>query len=321
MDRILCYIKNGKGIGALFLLGLSALYVLISALSLNIEKTGIADNLQEVADQILPIKIEDGTLVVPHDVRRQAVLDFSGDELSTKLTTDENGKILDSNKKDSIMVFIVDPTIEALDREENVFQGIYLTKHNLFVVGDDEVRIKPYAGTGDIDIPAGDYREQIISFINAFKWIFAAAGLVLLFLYYFLGVLFFSLCTAILAALSKREISFDSKMRLNTVAFAALSLLSYALLHLFEYDVSATVFFCLMILAEICYLAKLPKVIKMVVSVEEPSEIQTIEIEDEVSTETEDEVVSNVETKAKSQTKAKPQSKPKAKSSKPNSKK
>lgn len=257
MCKILNYIKNGKGIGGWFILALSVLYILIGAIKFDINKPKLVSVIQAAADQVLPIKIQNGVLTQPAQARRQAILEFSDDAQDYKIRSEGDKALSDDENNQNSMVFVVDPTISSLEKEEVIFPGVYLTKNAAFLVNNDEIRIKPYSQ--DVEIVKADYSNEISAFLTALQWFIIGAGIIFLFLYYLIGVLFFSFCTSILTALTRRNMSFDSKMRLNTICMIVISLFSYVLLQLGEINLHYGIFFALMILGELTYLAKLPK--------------------------------------------------------------
>lgn len=259
MNKILNYIKNGKGIGGWFILALSVLYILIGAFKFDVNKPKLVSVIQAAADQVLPIKIQNGVLTQPAQSRRQAILEFSDDAQNYNIRSNDNNDNSNANTQNNqnSMVFVVDPTISSLENEEVIFPGIYLTKNAAFLVNNDEIRIKPYSQ--DVEIQKADYSNEISAFLTALQWFIIGFGIIFLFLYYLIGVLFFSFCTSILTALTRRNMSFDSKMRLNTICMIVISLVSYILMQVVGISLHYSIFFALMILAELTYLVKLPK--------------------------------------------------------------
>ena len=67
MNKIFNYIKAGRGIGAKFLLIYAFIVAIVYASSVKIMGNEIVPVLQNAADQLLPVKIENGTIVEPAD--------------------------------------------------------------------------------------------------------------------------------------------------------------------------------------------------------------------------------------------------------------
>ena len=65
MNRIKNYILNGQGLGIKYLAALAILASLVFAIFVRVEGAQYIPYAQEVADQMLPIKIVDGQIVQP----------------------------------------------------------------------------------------------------------------------------------------------------------------------------------------------------------------------------------------------------------------
>ena len=109
MQKLITYIKQGKGIGALWLLIFGALVAFYSAYSVHKNLPELVPYAQKLADDILPIKIENSKLVIPQE---------------PKTLTYTIGK-------DSVIVEI-DPTKDLLQEVEK--PGFYLTRSYFYSI-------------------------------------------------------------------------------------------------------------------------------------------------------------------------------------------
>ncbi len=221
MDKILNYIKNGRGLGLKILLIFT---LIISVYVAGLIKTGGTDMIplaQQVADQLLPLKVENGVIVDPVDTVRTASL--------------ADGMIR--------LPLVIDTSIDTLDTSR-LEQGVYLTRTTLYTINKNEVRIKKLEGS--FYLPQQDYTDFFNYVLN---WVAVLSFFLVLifgFLIYFLICVFYALCASIIARLSKKQYNFETRMRLTMISFITAEIIAIPLNWL---NVNSTLLFFVIVIA------------------------------------------------------------------------
>lgn len=200
MNKINNYILNGQGLGVKFLLGLSVLMALLFAIIVRVKGVDYIPYAQEIADQMLPIKIENGIVVKPYNTIKAARLQVSDYAAPVQVP------------------LVIDTRVDSLDTNQ-LPQGVYLTRTKLYTVNQNQVKMMNLEG--DFDLPKADYTEDFKSWLNwsaVIGGIFAAVGL---FVFYLLLTMFYALCTQFIAWIASRNFDFDRRMRLSALTLVA----------------------------------------------------------------------------------------------------
>ena len=230
MKKILNYIANGKGTGALWLFLFSLIMTVYAVTTLNnILPQGIP-YVQKFADDILPLKVENQKLVVPENTIMQHIYNFG----------DEEYRVVVDSTKDLLV-------------EEEYKPGVYLTRSYIYTIKENDVRRQ--AWKTDFNLPKQDYTPMLQTFV---KWVIGFASIIgpfVYFLCFFVAVLFYAFCSGFSCALNKTELDFKTKMRLNVLLFIAVYILSTLCSHI-NIDFSMLGFFLLMIASQILSVKK-----------------------------------------------------------------
>lgn len=230
MKKILNYISNGKGIGALWLLLFAVIMTVYAATTLNnILPQGIP-YVQKFADDVLPLKVENQKLVVPENTIIQRIYNFGDEEYRV----------------------VIDTTKDMLTEEEYK-PGVYLTRSYVYTVKENDVRRQ--AWKTDFDLPKQDYTPMLQVFIKWIVCLSAIIGPFVYFLCFFAAVLFYAFCSSFACVLNKTELNFKTKMRLNTLLFIGVYILSTLCAHI-GLTLSTLGFFLLMIASQIVSVKK-----------------------------------------------------------------
>lgn len=193
---------------------------------------------QQIADQMLPIKVVNGQIVEPADTYKVVHLRFNedSDPYPIPLVLDTTSDVLDIN--------MLDP-------------GIYVTRSNIYFAKEHEVRTYKLAND-NFELPRSDYTgffRSVLNWTAVFVFVFAFAAM---FLLYFVLCLFYSVCAVPLAAILGKKTDFDSRMRLSTVAFIAVYAVFWALRLITGLNVNIWLFFIVVIAAQAFLLSKMP---------------------------------------------------------------
>ena len=225
MKKILNYIANGKGTGALWLFLFSLIMTVYAVTNLNSVLPQSIPYVQKLADDILPLKVENQKLVVPENTVMRRLYNFGDDEVS----------------------FMIDTTRDMLTEEEYK-PGIYLTRSYIYTIKKNDVRRQGW--NVDFNLPKQDYTPMLQTF---FKWVVGLSAIIgpfVYFLCFLIAVLFYAFCSGFACALNKTELDFKTKMRLNTILFIGVYILSILCAHI-GIVLSMLGFFLLMIALQI----------------------------------------------------------------------
>lgn len=234
MNKILNYIAHGKGVGAMILLLFSFIIAFYTAINSRIVLNDSIPYMQNISDQLLPIKIENGKVVVPENTVKE--VNLAGD-------------------KRTVYQFVIDTTRDELDTSA-LKSGLYLTRSYFYAVKQNEIRSVKLEG--NLELLKQDYTPM---FATAVRWLVAFIGLggtILLFLMFFVVAILFAFCSGLATAINKKELGFDAKMRLSTLVFIAVYLLSFVLGWV-GFNLHGLLFFLVVIAAQIAVVKRLPQ--------------------------------------------------------------
>ena len=198
MKKIINYIAGGQGLGIKFTALLALLLSIVFGATVKVMGSDAVPYAQQIADQMLPIKVVNGQIVEPADTYKVVHLRFNedSDPYPIPLVLDTTSDVLDIN--------MLDP-------------GIYVTRSNIYFAKEHEVRTYKLAND-NFELPRSDYTgffRSVLNWTAVFVFVFAFAAM---FLLYFVLCLFYSVCAVPLAAILGKKTDFDSRMRLSTVA-------------------------------------------------------------------------------------------------------
>lgn len=231
MEKIFNYIANNKGMALKPLLVFSLVLGLLLTIVVRIFTAELIPYAQNAADQILPIRVENGTVVEPANTFK-------------KIRLNE----LDIN-------FVIDTQSTQLDLQ-NLKPGVYLTKTSLYTVDNrKETRIIPLSG--DFDLPKGDYRDAFRSMVNWTAAVVLIFGSAFIFFGWFILSLFYAACSYIISAMMSRKYDFDLRMRLSVLTLITIFVAS-KLLSLIGINVSGLIFFVAVMLLQAAMMRRIP---------------------------------------------------------------
>ena len=230
MQKIITYIKNGKGVGALWLLLFSALVAFYSAYTASFVLPQAIPYIQSAADEFLPLKIEKGKVVIPEETLKTRTYQVGKDTIALTLDT----------------------TKDFLD-ESDIRDGVILTRSYIYTISGENVRRQTLSG--DFELERRDYTPLIKKVFSWLIWMMALIGPFLNFAVFLICVLFYAFCTGLACALNKTALDFKTKMRFNTVLFIGVYILTLAS-PLVGLNFSLLAFFLLMIALQIIFTKK-----------------------------------------------------------------
>ncbi|MBS4773463.1 MAG: DUF1189 family protein [Proteobacteria bacterium] len=206
MKKILNYVANAQGLGIRYLLLFSLILSVFLGLFIRFAGTNYIPYAQAVADQMLPLKIENGKVVEPLNTVRQAHLDIEGREI--------------------MLPFVINTKVDKLNTAK-LADGVYLTRTTIYTINSNQIRINQLEG--NVDLPKADYTEGFTSLLTWTAVISAVFGAAFIFLFLFILSIFYATCAYLLAAAMKKKFSFDLRMRSSVISLLTVYIVLYIL--------------------------------------------------------------------------------------------
>lgn len=123
MEKVVNYVRNGKGVGLLFILASSILVTIMTLLAVKSFYGEARPQFLMVAEDFLPITVKDGKIIEPADTYKRVELDLG-----------------EKGSKDDIFSVVLDTreNTTVLSKGEN---GLYIYKDAVHLVSPREVRV------------------------------------------------------------------------------------------------------------------------------------------------------------------------------------
>lgn len=207
MNKLINYLKNAAGFGIKYLLLFSCLAALILTVFFNISQKNLPNRLQQTADQLLPLKIENGRIVNPDNTFKNITFD-----------------LFDNAAQNEKMIITLNTTVDSLDPTK-LKPGVYISRTAIYTVAPRQTRTTFFSSS--FDIPAGDYRslfQKALTYVDIIIFITMA---VVFFVISLLFSLFYAFCTGIIALIFKKKLAFDLRMRLSVFSLIVLNIISF----------------------------------------------------------------------------------------------
>ena len=225
MHKIFRYIKNGQGIGALWILLFSALVAFSAAYSAQTLLPIAVPHIQLFADTFFPLRVQNSKVIVPQNTIISKTYHVNGEPLTITLNTTKD--LLDETDKQT---------------------GLYLTRSYLYSITDNQIQRQEL--TADFNLEKRDYVPLLNNLIK-----YIVRGIVLIgpffnFIFFMVAVVFYAFLTGFACALNKVTLPFKGKMRLNTVLFIGVYIIS-TLLGYVGFYLSTLSFFLIMLALQI----------------------------------------------------------------------
>lgn len=230
MQKIADYIKNAKGIGAFWIFLLAMFVALSSAHRARLFLPAAVPHVQEFADTFFPIKIQNGRIVTPEN---------------TVIS-----KTYHINKEP--LVITLDTTRDILD-VQNPATGLYFTRLYMYSIVENKIQRQPF--TADLNLKKQDYVPLLNNLIRFIVRLILFVGPFFNFACFMIAIVFYAFLTGFSCFLNKAVLSFKQKMRLNSVLFIGVYVLS-TLFYCFGIYVSTLSFFLMMVALQLIFVKK-----------------------------------------------------------------
>ena len=228
MDKIFRYIKNGEGIGAKYLLVYALIVAITYGAAFKVLGNMATPSLQNITDQLFPIKIENGVIVEPANTIKDIKLDIEGYDIP----------------------FILDTRIDTVDTN-GLKSGIYISRKSVYAVDKDQVRVHNFKS--DMYLPKDDYTGIFKSYATGIALVFAVMVFVSFYVMYLALCCFYAFFANIIAKHVRVNMDYAASMRLSTVTYIFTSIV-FAILNVLRLSTNSLVFFVAMIALQIIVL-------------------------------------------------------------------
>ena len=122
MEKFILYIRQGKGIGALFLLAAAVLITMMLAISLRNSYSEAKPEIMLVANEFLPLTVKDGQVVQPVDAYKKVDIDLG-----------------QQGKPEDLFSVVLDTRADAKAPAMNEL-GIFITKDVVYLSSPNQIK-------------------------------------------------------------------------------------------------------------------------------------------------------------------------------------
>ncbi|MBR1648591.1 MAG: DUF1189 family protein [Alphaproteobacteria bacterium] len=195
MNKFFNYVRCGQGYGIKFI----ALFTLIWAVAVYaliafyIKSTALPD-IRKAADELLPIRIEDGRITSPLNTIKYMPIRFVKSEIP----------------------LVLDTTVDEINTSD-LQSGIYISRTAVYTVTGKDIRISPFEGS--VELTANDYKQGLEKniFLGALAVLFCLALIFFAFTLVFTAI--YALFAVMMAKIVARDLDYKSASRLSSVVF------------------------------------------------------------------------------------------------------
>ena len=211
MEKIINYVKNGKGIGILFLLAASVIIALIMMFSIKDIYSTLRPQASLIAEDILPLTIQNHKIVNPSNTYKRLYLTIG-----------------DTNADKFSFPVVLDTRHEASQMPQGK-QGLYIMTDAVYMIAPTQIRRFEYQNNGIIDM---EMFETFADYISSTFFSIAAIGIIFVF---FLSALFKTWIAALVGSFGQKfmtnnpNYTMSTLMRLCAILTAGLEVFSFVL--------------------------------------------------------------------------------------------
>ena len=230
MNKFFNFLKYGRGIG-ITLLAVIALIVTLQAVGVGKNVVSMMiPNVQTLLDEVLPIKIENGEVVVPEHTYKEVDLTAP----------------FDANT--SLLKVVIDTTRESVENPtaKGAIGGIYMTKKFLYYKNKTKTEIVSLENT-NLNLEKKDYREEMKKQIDYYANYVGLFIFVLLILYYLVVVLVCSFVSLLFTIKWQEKLRFTARMRTASLAYLLLIKLNFGMSDAVMYVSTLALIFVIML--------------------------------------------------------------------------
>lgn len=210
MERIKNYIKNGKGLGFLFLLASAVIMTIFVMFVLKQTYNDMRPQIMSLADEMLPITVSDGKIVAPQDVYKRVDIKFG-----------------DNEEQSEAFPVVLDTKSENAELPK-AKMGLFIMKDVIYWVMEDEVKRYPLRD-GEMTKPVLEEKLDII--LGMFSLVSSLVLILILFVFALIEAAILAGLGGFFLKMNKADnkFSFEMRMRLSAVIVAAIEIIGFVL--------------------------------------------------------------------------------------------
>lgn len=203
MEKIKTYIKNGKGLGFLFLLASAVLMTIFVIFLLKQTYNEMRPKVMLVADEILPITVSGGKITNPLDVYKRVDVQLGND-----------------NDASDVFPVVLDTKSETTEIPKAEV-GLFVMRDVVYLLMEDEVKRFPLK---DGNMTKSVLEEKLDAVLGVFSLAVSMVLIAILFVFSLLETVVLAGLGGFLLKIFKTEkvFSFDVLMRLSAVMVAVI---------------------------------------------------------------------------------------------------
>lgn len=203
MEKIKTYIKNGKGLGFLFLLASAVLMTIFVIFLLKQTYNEMRPKVMLVADEILPITVSGGKITNPLDVYKRVDVQLGND-----------------NDASDVFPVVLDTKSETTEMPKAEV-GLFVMRDVVYLLMEDEVKRFPLK---DGNMTKSVLEEKLDAVLGVFSLAVSMVLIAILFVFSLLETVVLAGLGGFLLKIFKTEkvFSFDVLMRLSAVMVAVI---------------------------------------------------------------------------------------------------
>jgi len=207
MNKIVNYIRQGKGKGLLFLLAAAVLMTIFTVSFVKYQYNAFRPQLISAMNEMLPITVKNGQIVSPENTYKKVDLKLGEEEAS-----------------DVMFSLILDTRVSESEISPKEY-GLYFTKDKFYIVSPNKVERRPLSdGVWD-----KQKAEELLDYFVGALWLTVSlVMLTVLFLVFLIKTLIVVLLGKISFKIFQKKEAFDfsSFMRLSAIVVAVIETLS-----------------------------------------------------------------------------------------------
>ncbi len=237
MNKLMNYIKNGKGIGVLFIMAAAVVMTLAMMIMFKDVYAALQPQAELIAEDILPLTVKNHKIVNPAKTYKRFSLTLGDD-------------------KDKFSFPVIFDTRAETSEMPRAKQGLYIMTDAVYMVAPTQIRRFDYQNDGIIDKAAFKTLTDYIT-----NTVFIIISIIFIVIYFIAG-LFKAWIAALIASfgqkfiLGEKRFNMETLMRLSSVATACIELLVFALFNASGKGLPFMQFILLVLLAEAVFLYK-----------------------------------------------------------------
>lgn len=235
MEKIFGYVKNGKGMGLLLLMAMAVLVTLLFSLDFKDMYQKVKPEVLTVAEEFLPITVENGRIVSPADTYKKIDFDFG-----------------ETQNEKNVFPIVLDTRSETSVVPE-AKQGLFIMSDMVYAISASKInKITLQDGVFD--------KEKFSELMDVYSGYFSAVMVVIMVATLFFGYLLKSWLAALGCRLFLKVVSmdkmfsFNALMRLSSVLTVGVAIASLVVNQIFYFNLSIFQSFVLIVILEISLL-------------------------------------------------------------------